>query len=396
MRSDSWGGPTENKTKTTWMCYIVTDTMSPNLQQLREDTQVKEYLRAGDIILQYTKLQESNSRVVFHIANKDPRYTNRNDLEERLQKHMDRYSDKFIPIHVLNMATNGKNFNTRMCTAVVGGKDVRKMENIFKEHPFNKLELIPFSWKFQDNAGYTRRLKEHEGVLKLCKAIKLEEKNIHDDFEDFKGLMEADPAYQFVVDVFPATHAERTGVAYVQYINDHRAAVMGMIQDSIRKIKDKQMEAEEETILPFPNGPKIVNTNGAVAPTIQTTTTNKTSTPIPRSKYGGLLDQNYEAVSTPHQVPWAISVNTKSFREVATGKVTFHQDSDSDTDTFKSGNTSGKKSNREAELEEENQQLNKQLCGNSSVRLNLANKDYWINNCELSIFYMNYIKVPSH
>jgi hypothetical protein len=35
-------------------------------------------------------------------------------------------------------------------------------------------------------------------------------------------------------------------------------------------------------------------------------------------------------------------------------------------------------------------------CGNSSVPLNLANKDYWINNCELSIFYMNDIKVPSH
>ena len=29
-------------------------------------------------------------------------------------------------------------------------------------------------------------------------------------------------------------------------------------------------------------------------------------------------------------------------------------------------------------------------------RWTLANKDYWINNCELSIFYMNYIKVPSH
>jgi hypothetical protein len=143
MRSDSWGGPTENKTKTTWMCYIVTDTMSPNLQQLREDNQVQEYLRAGHITLQYTKLLEFNSRVVFHIANKDHKYTNRNDLEERLQKHMDRRSDKFIPIHVLNMATNGKNFNTRMCTAVVGGKDARKVETIFKEHPFKELELIP-------------------------------------------------------------------------------------------------------------------------------------------------------------------------------------------------------------------------------------------------------------
>jgi hypothetical protein len=34
MRTDSWGGPTENKTKTVWMCYIASDALQPNLQQL--------------------------------------------------------------------------------------------------------------------------------------------------------------------------------------------------------------------------------------------------------------------------------------------------------------------------------------------------------------------------
>jgi hypothetical protein len=359
MRSDNWGRPTDNKTKTTWMCYVATDIMTSKLQQLREDEQVQEYLSKGEITLQHTKLLESNSRVAFHIANKDPKYTNRNDLEERLQKHMDKYSEKNIPIHVLDMATSGKNFNIRMCTAVVGGKDLRKVETIFKDHPFKELELIPFTWKFQDNAGYTRRLKEHEGVLKLCRAIKMEEMNVNDELEDFKMLMEADQAYQFVVDIFPASHAERTGVIYVQYIHEHRVAVMGMVQDSIRMIKEKRNEDGEISIVPFINGPKIVNTNGSVAPTIQTTTTEKTTSEIPRSKYGGLLDKNYQVVSATNQVPWAISVNNKSFMEVTTGKVRF-QDSDSDMDTSKSGLTS-KKSIRETELEEENERLNRQL-----------------------------------
>jgi hypothetical protein len=357
MRTDNWGGPTENKEKTVWMCYIATDLMSPTLQQLREDKQMQDYLRAGDITMQYTKLHESNSRVAFHIANKDPKYTNRNDLEERLSKHLNHYSDKEIPIHVLNMATTGRNFNTRMCTAVVGGKDTRKVESILKEHPFQELELIPFSWKFQDIAGYTRRLKEHEGVLKLSRAIKIEEMNVSDEFEDLKLLMEGDPAHTHVIDVFPATHASRTGVVYVQYINEHRAAVMQMVQDIIKKIKDKR--EEEQTIVPFPHGPKIANTNGSVAPTIQTNKTNKSSINIPSSKYGGLLNPN-QVTSTVKHVPWAISVNNKSFLDAVRGTATETMESDSETDTFRSGN-SGRKSIREAELEDENRQLTKQL-----------------------------------
>jgi hypothetical protein len=357
MRTDNWGGPAEHKEKTVWMCYVATDLMSPNLQQLREDKQVQGYLQAGDITMQYTKLRESNSRVAFHIANKDPKYTNRNDLEERLSNHMKQHNKKEIPIHVLNMAASGKNFNTRMCTAVVGGKDMRTVESILKEHPFTDLELIPFSWKFQDSAGYTRRLKEHEGVLKLSRAIKLEEMDI-DELEDLKMLMGGDPAKEFVIDVFPATHARRTGVVYVQYINGHRNPVMMMVQEIIRKIKAKREADDDTTILPFPDGPKIVNTNGSPSPTIQTNTTNKTNSVIPSSKYGGLLDTE-QLVQTANRIPWAISVNNRSFLDTVIGKVRATE-SDNETDTFKSA-TSGAKSTRETELEEENRQLTKQL-----------------------------------
>jgi hypothetical protein len=272
---------------------------------------------------------------------------------------MKQYNKNEIPLHVLNMSVSGKNFNTRMCTAVVGGKDVRTVESILKEHPFNDLELIPFSWKFQDSAGYTRRLKEHEGVLKLSRAIKLEEMNVNDEFEDFKMLMGGDPAKEYVIDVFPATHAARSGVVYVQYINENRNAVMSMVQDIIRKIKERRESEDEPVILPFPQGPKIANTNGSVAPTIQTNTTNKASSTIPSSKYGGLLDPN-KVATTVNRIPWAISVNNKSFLDAVIGKATGTMESDSETDTFKSV-SSGRKSIRETELEEENRNLTKKL-----------------------------------
>jgi hypothetical protein len=37
-----------------------------------------------------------------------------------------------------------------------------------------------------------------------------------------------------------------------------------------------------------------------------------------------------------------------------------------------------------------------ETCRNSSVPLNLSNNSLLVLNCELSIFYLNYIKVPSH
>jgi hypothetical protein len=365
MRNDSWGKPTENKMKTVWMCHVATDVLTPQLQQLRDDRTVQEYLKQGDISMQYTKLHESNSKVAYHFANKDPKYTNRNDLEERLQQHVNRFSEKIIPIHVLNMAVSGKNFNTRMCTAVVGGKDIRKVESILKENPFTELEIIPFAWKFQDIEGYTRRLKEHEGVLKLCRAIKLEKMSVSDELLEFKTLMEADKAHEFVIDIFPATHATRTGIIYVQYINEHKNEVLEAIKDAVRTIKDARVT--NETILEFPEGPIIVNTNGSVAPTIQTathstktTTTNRTGITIPSSRYGGLLNQGDEVVSAPSQVPWAISIHNKSFRDATIRRLTSPENSDSESDTFRSGITSSK-SNREVELENENQKLSKQL-----------------------------------
>jgi uroporphyrinogen-III decarboxylase len=81
--------------------------------------------------------------------------------------------------------------------------------------------------------------------------------------EDFKTLMEGDQTYKHVVDIFPATHAERTGTIYVQYIKDHRREVIGMIQDTIRTMKEKRQA--EETIVPFPGGPRMVNTSVAPA-----------------------------------------------------------------------------------------------------------------------------------
>jgi hypothetical protein len=68
----------------------------------------------------------------------------------------------------------GQNFKSRMRTAVVGGKDNMKVEETLQKHPFEDLDLIMFSWKRKHLQGYTKRLKEHEKIITMCRAIKLE------------------------------------------------------------------------------------------------------------------------------------------------------------------------------------------------------------------------------
>jgi predicted RNase H-like nuclease (RuvC/YqgF family) len=103
-----------------------------------------------------------------------------------------------------------------------------------------------------------------------------------------------------------------------------------------------------------------VNINGSVAPTVQTTKTNKSTSIIPSSKYGGLLDPSQTVASKGNSVPWTISVHNKSFMEAVMGKPKGNQESDNESDTFRSGN-SGRKTVRETELEEENKKLIQQL-----------------------------------
>jgi hypothetical protein len=137
-----------------------------------------------------------------------------------------------------------------------------------------------------------------------------------------------------------------------------------MIRDSIHKMTECRQE--EGRILPFPEGPIIVNNMKPTEPTVPTPTTNKTSGQVPSSKYGGLLLPTYQAVFTPNHISWAINVKTKSFREAAKGLTNPPPQEQSDSDTVNTINsciTSSMKTVRETELEtwKENARLTQQL-----------------------------------
>ena len=141
-----WGGPTEQQDQTLWMCYIATDVLEPNLALLRQNTYFIQYLDLVKCTLQLTKLHESISRVVYHAAYKDPLHTNKNELEARIQDHINtHHPSRPLPIHLINIDAKFKNGDktdvVRMCTVVVGTRDVTAVVKTLTRVPFEPLVL---------------------------------------------------------------------------------------------------------------------------------------------------------------------------------------------------------------------------------------------------------------
>jgi hypothetical protein len=268
MRTDGWGGPVENKTRTIWMCYIATETLTPNLRDIRENRMMQQYLNQGNVTLQYTKLQESNSRILCHVAHKDPQHTNRIELEQRLQEHLNQYSTNEISMTLytpLKYGSKRQKFSTRICTAVVGGKDNKKAEEILRQHPFEDLKLIMFVWRQQDINGYTNRLKDHEEIIGMSQAIKLDQVDVHEVLPYLKTTIQETNMTKIIVDVSPASHAAQTGTVYVQYLQPYREEATSIVRHCVANIK----EMLQTTIVQFPNGPILREGDSSVQPTLQ-------------------------------------------------------------------------------------------------------------------------------
>lgn len=68
--------------------------------------------------------------------------------------------------------------------------------------------------------------------------------------------------------------------------------MLDVIKEAIKRMQARRQE--EQLIVPFPDGPTIVNAPlaGSATPTIQTTATNKQVGTIPGRKYSGMI--NYQ------------------------------------------------------------------------------------------------------
>jgi hypothetical protein len=363
LRTDNWGGPSEHKSRTMWMFYVASDTLTPSLSALRQDSRINQYLLKGGISMQFTKLLESNSRILFHVANKDPTHTNRIELEARLEHHINRFSHSPIKMHLLNMEVTGHNFKSRMCTAVVGGKDQTKVEEILTAHPFEDLDLIMFSWKRKHLPSYTQRLREHERIIKMCRAIKVERVDPVSMLDELRRLLNQSEVSKWIVDIFPANHANKTGVAYIQYLQERKQEILEVTQRSV----DIIINQHKVLNITLNENPRIVNAGSSISPTIQTdTTSNCKSASIPRGRYADIVKNRPEdegTAATPNRyIPRTIRIQPTRFAECLNGNDTAKARRERQEEgTLTTGNTSSGKTEKEMELEAKNARLEREV-----------------------------------
>ena len=81
-----------------------------------------------------------------------PTRMNWNELEARIQEHINtNHTSRPLPIHLINIDAKFKSGDktdvVKMCTVVVGNRDVSAVVKTLTRVPFEPLELIPFSWR---------------------------------------------------------------------------------------------------------------------------------------------------------------------------------------------------------------------------------------------------------
>jgi hypothetical protein len=182
--------------------------------------------------------------------------------------------------------------------------------------------------------------------------------------DDLHQLLQKSKAARWIVDVFPANHALTTGVAYVQYLQEKRQAVLEATQQSLAIIIDQQRMNNME----MADNPQIVNAGASITPTIQTDTmSNSKSSSIPTGRYADVVKNHIEdatsAETSLRYIPRTIQIQPIRFAECLNGNdhtAKVHRDRQEEG-TLTTGNTSSGKTEKELELEAKNERLEKEV-----------------------------------
>ena len=209
------------------------------------------------------------------------------------------------------MQAKGEQFTVRMCTAVVGNKDVKALTQTLHSHPFKQLELIPFSWKRKDLKAYTSKLQDHDKITRLSSAFRVEQLDQTEGLQNIKDVLQMhDDTSPYIVNIALAIHADTTGVTYVQYISTHRDVVLSAIQE--------YLHSQTASSKQFPSGPVLASGGASYAPTLQNgSVQSHTTTVIPPGRFDSILASTpSSSVYSPpsrQSIPRSINLQVKSF-----------------------------------------------------------------------------------
>ena len=343
IQTEPWGHPSANKERTHICFYIVTDKISPNLRELREDRSIKEFLHLGGCVMSQTRLRESRSRMVKYILDKNPNHTHRDAFASRIEDHLQYYTKKNarIPVNVVNVPVAG---GERVLGMSVGGRDEQTVVKILKDHPFPHLEMIDTRLRRSNSEQFEHRIQQHAMVVSQTKAFKVT--NVPYEFiPDFRDMMFTTSSGPVLVDVSEANHSRTTGVVYVQYLQNHQATVLQDIETSLQYESFKGAELHD----PDKSVAMTANTKESVVQNIPSRFANYVNTTTPKAPPA--------KANVPAPIPKTIRTKPKSFSEALMKSLNDAQSASSASQGSNTSTLGTVKTAREIELEEENQSL---------------------------------------
>ena len=323
-RNIQWGKASDGKFKVYFSLYVASDIISKSLKELKEDTDIKAFLQAGKCFLVPHQLHESVTKVVGYFFGKDIRHTYRDDLRERLKRHIN-YSKtgppSSIPVQIIVTQAGAGDFVTPMCAAVVGERDYKNVLSILDSRPLPNLEIILHQWKRDNSDQFLEKVKQHAMTVAESSAFKLSAMcGYH--IELMRQAVLAEPLTSFIVDIPTTSHTHTSGVAYVQHFKQHKAEVLQWLEPYLVQLHKDCPDAQ------FPDGPLLVHTAGSKAMTKRSTATvaSLSDKPaLPPSRFAKtIINSNAKAPMSRKRAPIftppkSINTNIKSFSEALQG-----------------------------------------------------------------------------
>ena len=94
-----WGRPHELKAKLSMSFYLISDMLSPDLSDLKNNPPIQTFLTSHKLQMFPHTLKQSDSKPIAFFLGKAPTHTWRKDLQNRFQEYFDEYLNDNASIH---------------------------------------------------------------------------------------------------------------------------------------------------------------------------------------------------------------------------------------------------------------------------------------------------------
>ncbi|CAB9526464.1 hypothetical protein SEMRO_1833_G300470.1 [Seminavis robusta] len=219
IKNTHWGADIENRFKAHFTIWIASDSIGRNLRTLKEHLPLSGYLKTVNIQMRPHNLRESVSKSVGFLLGANPERTYRigvaADMEAHLKTHM---GNKVPPFNIQRTTVRCETTRSDTVSMFVGEKDLNRVTEILKKHPFKGPQII-FSDTKSNKEDFEKNLKVNNEIIKRCGAVKVIGAN-GDIIEALKTVAEQNKALN-IIHISTTSHTKDIGTKRMKCISSY-------------------------------------------------------------------------------------------------------------------------------------------------------------------------------